>query len=112
MRGLIAALSFALLSACTGDKSALQDRVSFWRAQMSEGVPVGSSVGNIQAWGHVHHVAFDYLEQQHLLYANVESVPESGLKFPCSKWNIILKVSINSAGVSTNNEVSTVGTCV
>ncbi len=64
------------------------------------------------AWGAEHHVKFDFLEQQRWLYANVERVPESGVPFPCSEWNIILTFHLDEQQRSMMNEVSTVGACL
>lgn len=112
MRIALAALVIATLSACTGDNQALQKRVTYWSNALSQGIPIGSSKEVALEWGKNHNVKFDYLEQQHWLYANVEQVPESGIPFPCSQWNIILKVSFDAMGHSVNNEVSKVGACL
>jgi hypothetical protein len=90
----------------------LQERVHFWRDSLAKEVPIGTNKERIMEWGAAHHFKFDYLEKQHWLYANVEAVPEKGIPFPCSQWNIILEISIDKTGHSTNNEVSTVGTCL
>jgi hypothetical protein len=112
MRIVLAALAIATLPACAGDNHILQERVSYWRDALSEGVPIGSSKEAALEWGKSHKVKFDYLEQQHWLYANVEQVPVSGIPFPCSHWNIILKISFDTSDHSMSNEVSQVGTCV
>jgi len=112
MRTVLVALAVAALPACTGDNHTLQDRVAYWRGAISQGVPNGSSREKAMEWAAGHNVKFVYLEQQNWLYANVEQVPESGIPFPCSQWNIILKVAFDATGHSLNNEVSTVGTCL
>lgn len=111
MRIILVALAVVALAACAGDHN-LQDRAAYWRVALTKGVPTGSSKDKAMEWATYHNVKFKYLNQQNLLYANVEQVPESGIPFPCSHWNIILKVSFDGNGYSLNNEVSTVGTCL
>jgi len=112
MRLVLVIVALATLAACAGDRPVLTKRVTFWRDALSQGAPIGSTVEKVREWGTRYHVSFQYLEQQHWLYANVEQVPEEGMPFPCSQWNIILKVTIDPTGHSTENEVSTVGTCL
>lgn len=112
MRLFYAMLIFLILTACANGHSQLQERVTFWQNTLAKEVPIGTSTERIKEWGVAHHIKFDYLELQHWLYANVEAVPEKGIPFPCSEWNIILKISIDVTGHSTKNEVSTVGSCI
>jgi hypothetical protein len=63
-------------------------------------------------WGKDRNVKFDFLEEQRGLYANVEQVPDSGIGFPCSDWNIILKVSLDPNDCTSGSEVRTVGSCL
>jgi hypothetical protein len=112
MRIVLAALVLATLTACAGDNHALQERVTYWRDALSLGVPIGSSKEVALEWAKSHNVKFDYLEQQHWLYANVERIPVSGIQFPCSEWNIILKVSLDATGHSVKNEVRQMGSCI
>ena len=111
MRIVLVALAAALLAACAEEHN-LQERAAYWRVLLSKGVPAGSSKDKAIEWAINHNVKFKYLNQQNLLYANVEQVRESGISFPCSHWNIILKVAFDGNGYSLNNEVSTVGTCL
>jgi len=106
------AIAFTTLLACAGDNHMLKERAAYWREALSQGVPAGSSKQKAMEWAAAHNVKFEYLEQQHWLYANVERIPEPGIPFPCSQWNIILKVTIDATGHSIQNEVSTVGTCL
>jgi hypothetical protein len=112
MRFALVALAIATLPACTGDNHALKERTAYWREALSQGVPTGTSREKALEWAISRNVKFEYLEQQHWLYATVEQVPESGVPFPCSQWNIILKITIDPTGHSVKNEVSTVGTCL
>lgn len=111
MRTVLFALTVVVLPACAGDH-ALQDRAAYWRGALSQGVPTGSSKQKAMEWASGHNVRFTYLNQKNWLYANVEQVPESGIPFPCSHWNIILKVAFDGTGHSLSNEVSTVGICL
>jgi hypothetical protein len=79
---------------------------------MAHDLPVGTSADVIKKWGATHSIKFDDLKAQHWLYANVESVPESGIPFPCSVWNIIIQITIDATNRSTQNKVSTVGSCI
>lgn len=105
-------IGIATLPACAGDNRLLNERTAYWREALLQGVPAGSSKRQAMEWAISRNVKFEYLEQQHWLYANVERVPESGIPFPCSQWNIILKVAIDNNGHSVQNDVSTVGTCL
>jgi len=112
MRIIIAPLIFIALTGCSSGHPKLQERIAFWRNTLAKDVPVGTNAENIRAWGTAHHVKFDYLEQQQWLYANVAKIPEKGIHFPCSEWNIILKITIDSAGRSVKTDVSSVGSCI
>jgi hypothetical protein len=112
MRHLIATLIVITLVGCTHDNTKLQERVAFWRAELARDIPNGTSQERVKEWGAIRKIQFDYLEQQHWLYANIESVPDSGIGLPCSQWNIILKVSVDSSGRTVSNNISTVGTCL
>ncbi len=102
-------IAISVLPTCAGDNQLLQARVTYWQIALSQGIPAGTSKEKAIEWGTAHNVQFDYLEKQHWLYTNVEQVKEAGFPFPCSEWNIILKVTIDAAGLSSNKEVSTVG---
>lgn len=108
----IAVLFTLLLVACANGETKLQERLTFWRGILAKEVPIGTSAENIKKWGLTHKVKLDYLEHQHWLYANVEVVPIDGIPFPCSEWNIILKISIDDTGHSSKNDVSPVGSCL
>lgn len=110
MRIVLVALALVVLTACTRDHN-LQDRAEYWSVALSKGVPTGSSKDKVMEWATGHNVKFTSLNQKNLLYANVEQVAER-IPFPCSHWNIILKVAFDGNGYSLNNQVSTVGTCL
>jgi hypothetical protein len=108
----LVALALFALSACTGRNHALQERIAYWQANLSEGVPVGSNRVAAMTWAASRDVQFQYVEEQHWLYAIVERVPESGIPYPCSQWNIILKVRFDSTGHSTKSDAGAVGSCL
>jgi hypothetical protein len=112
LRGSLALSLVLALTACGGSNAELDARKSFWEEALRTSVPSGSSVQEIAAWGASHGVHFEYLPKQRWLYANVERIPASGIPFPCSEWNIIVKIAMSEAGRSESIEVSTVGKCV
>ena len=111
-RTALVLLALVSLSACTKGNPALQARVAHWQANLSQGVPVGSTREGAMAWAATRNVQFQYVEEQRWLYALVERVPESGIPFPCSQWSIILKVNFDATGHTTKSDVGTVGTCL
>jgi len=98
--------------ACSTDNSVLNARVKYWQTLLNNEVPIGTDIEKIKIWGESKNIKFDYMKQQKWLYSNVEQIPVKGIKFPCSEWNIILKIIINNNGKSVENEVSKVGSCV
>lgn len=112
MRFLTIALFALALMGCTQGNSHARERADFWRAEMARDIPPGTAKEKAIQWGKGRNVKFDFLEQQRWLYANVEHVPDSGIGFPCSDWNIILKVSLDANDRTIGNEVSTVGSCI
>jgi hypothetical protein len=111
MKKILIVATFFLAS-CTGDNVKLRERVSYWEHALAQGVPVGASKESAIAWGAKNSVKFDYLAVQNWLYANAEQVPESGIPFPCSSWNIILRIQLGTDGTAVSNNVSQVGSCV
>jgi hypothetical protein len=104
---------FALaLTGCTQGNSHARERAEFWKAELAHNIPLGTTKEKAIQWGKDRNVKFEFLEEQHWLYANVEHVPDSGIGFPCSDWNIILKVSLDANDRTTGREVSTVGSCI
>jgi hypothetical protein len=107
-----ALISASLVLGCASDQSKVQERIAFWKETLAREVPLGTPADQIQEWGSAHKIKFDYLEKQRWLYAIAEMIPETGIRFPCSQWNIILKISIDGGGRSVKNDVSAVGSCV
>lgn len=112
MKTLIIIILSTMLFSCSTDHGELNARVKYWQTLLDNEVPYGTDIEKIKKWGESKNIKFDYLKQQKWLYSNVEQIPVKGIKFPCSEWNIILKIIINSNGKSIKNEVSKVGSCV
>lgn len=114
--GLMRVLTFVLfafaLMGCTQGNFRACERAEFWRAEIARDIPLGTTKEKAIQWGKDHNVKFDFLEKQRWLYANVEQVSDSGIGFPCSDWNITLKVSLDANDRATGSEVSTVGSCL
>lgn len=110
-RTALATLALVALSAC-GRNQALQERLAYWQASLSEGVPLGSTREAAMGWAATREVQFQYVEDQRWLYALVERVPEAGIPFPCSHWSIILKVNFDSTGRAIKRDVGSLGSCL
>lgn len=104
-------LSLAFMG-CTSENTRLNERTKFWKSELAHNIPTGTPKEKAIQWGEKHQVKFDLLEKQNWLYANVERVPDSGIGFPCSEWNIILKVFTGADGNSIGNEVTALGSCI
>ena len=112
MRLVLAAAILFTLAGCSHGDAQLQQRVAYWKGALSRDVPPGTRADTAMAWGVAHGVRFTYYDQQRWLYANAERVPVSGFKFPCSEWNIILTIPIDSDGRSLPYKIDTVGSCI
>jgi hypothetical protein len=93
MRFLTMIMFSLALMGCAQGNSHARERAEFWKAELARDIPPGTAKDNAIQWGKDRNVKFDFLEKQRMLYANVEHVPDSGIGFPCSDWNIILEVS-------------------
>ena len=104
----------SILTACSNRPSSrVQDRLNYWRSSLAHDIPPGTRISAAREWFRARHIKVDFLEKQRWLYANVESVPNlSRIPFPCSDWNIIIKIPIDAADDTVENDVSTVGTCL
>jgi len=101
----------ALLASGCGTTPDVKARVIYWESSLSSEAPVGSSKEQLIHWGENHGVSFTYLDQQHVLYAIAEKIPDpSGIV--CTQWNITLQVSLNVNNVSTQQKVGSVGSCL
>jgi hypothetical protein len=112
MRHIIAMLIVITLVGCAHGNTNLRERTAFWRAELARDIPTGTPQAKVKEWGITRNVRFDYLEKQRWFSANVELVPDSGIGFPCSHWNILLKIAIDANGRTVSSDVSVVGSCV
>jgi len=90
----------------------LKKKVTFWSAEIARDILDGTSQEKVKEWCAIRKIKFDYLEKQHLLNTNIESITVSGIAFHCSEWNIFLKVTLDFNGRTASNNVSTAGSCV
>jgi hypothetical protein len=109
--GISLVIAVVVLAGCKHD-SKLDKRVVYWENTLNHDLPVGTNADEIKKWGASHNIKFDHLKTQQWLYANVEIVPETGITFPCSAWNIIIKITIDDKNKSVKNNISTVGSCI
>jgi hypothetical protein len=109
---LLGICTLVVLVGCSQHNRELQERVTYWKTELTSSVPKGTPKENILQWGHGRQIRFEYLEKQHWLYANVEHQADAGSGFPCSGWNIILVVILDEHGRSIRNEIHPVGACI
>ena len=112
MRNVIIASGFCLLLAACGQSpnAKVTERIDYWRASLAHHVPPGSAKSAAQEWLRTQHLKVTFLEQQHWIYANVETIRDQ--TFPCSAWNIIVKIPVSADGRTIKNDVSAVGSCL
>lgn len=111
---LLLLLLVAVLGAvgCKRNAPAVKERIAFWENTLQTEVPVGSSKNQILRWGDERHVPFIYIPEKRWFYAIVEKLPEPGIPFPCSEWNITVQITLDSTDHSIANHVGMVGSCV
>jgi hypothetical protein len=112
MRTILISLMTLVLLGCGGKEPDLKGRRAYWEGELARNAPVGSSKDAILTWAASRGVHFNDDHTQQRLYANVEQIPEPGIPFPCSEWNIIVQISMDSNNRSTSNNVSQVGSCL
>jgi len=105
-------LAIVFLTSCAEDQTQLHARIADWQQRLEVAVPVGKPRSDIEAWAVAHGLRLEYLPAQNEMYGNVEQVPVKGIKFPCSQWNIIVSVHLDSSGDAVRNEVRAVGSCL
>jgi hypothetical protein len=93
-----------------GTPTALDERVSYWRAIVSQELPIGSSREEIEAWGIRRGIALTYTETVHWLAGTLEDVvvPQEG---PCNTWNIGVVVRLDERNRSKRQVVGATGIC-
>jgi hypothetical protein len=50
----------------------LKKKVAFWSAEIARDILNGTSQEKLKEWCAIRKIKFDYLENQHLLYPNIE----------------------------------------
>jgi hypothetical protein len=90
--------------------TALDERVSYWRATVTQELPIGSSREDIEAWGVRRGIALKYTEQPHWLAGRLEDVvvPNEG---PCDTWNIGIVVTLDDHNRSKKQNVGATKIC-
>jgi hypothetical protein len=83
-----------------------------WDATIEKQVPIGTGRSKVEAWVAANTILLRYDADRNQLYGVVEKVPEPGLKFPCSDWNVIVEIRFDTRGRVLNHFVHTVGTCL
>ncbi len=102
-----------LLSGCGENTNPLLDeRMQYWEVTLESNVTKGASRESIEQWALKNSIEFIENPETKKLYANVETITDSGIGFPCSKWNIILEIQLDENEVSIGHSISSVGTCV
>ncbi|TKB45972.1 hypothetical protein [Thalassotalea mangrovi] len=102
-----------LLSACSKNNNHLLDeRMQYWEITLESNVTKGTSRESIKQWALKNSIEFFENPETKSLYANVETIADSGIGFPCSEWNIILEIQLDDNEVSIGHSISSVGTCV
>jgi hypothetical protein len=90
----------------------LDEHITHWRQILADEIPIGSTEENILSWGKQHKVEFIHLTKTRLYAANVERVRVGWPGLPCWEWNIIIDITLGASGLSTQQSVSTVGSCL
>lgn len=112
MHSLSIAFFMVMLIGCTSHNAHVKERADYWKSDLDTNIPAGTTSAKAIEWGISKNIKFDYLPSKNWLYSNVERVPDSGIGFPCSEWNIMLKVILDANGYAVKNEVSAVGSCI
>jgi hypothetical protein len=109
MARLVIAVLLTLIACawCSRDRANIDARVQYWKATLQP-KPCWSDSRGPGGAGSAPGIKFDYLPHQIELYANM--VPESGPKFPCSEWNIIVAINLDSDSHAVGRNVRPVGT--
>jgi hypothetical protein len=94
----------------TSTTTALDGRVTYWRATVTQELPIGSSREDIEAWGVRRGIALKYTEQLHWLAGDLEDlvVPNEG---PCDTWNIGVVVTLDDHNRSKKQSVGATKIC-
>lgn len=112
MKMIFAILIVLSLTSCREGSAHLDAQVKTWDRTITQDLPVGSSTVQIEQWGKVHKIHFTHRPEDHQFSANVEKFPVTGIRFPCTNWNVIVLIKLDQSGHSTKNNVYGVGDCL
>ena len=108
MRRIVLVTLVLTTSACAAYAAHLEDRRVFWEQRLAREIPPGTDRNTILTWAASGQIHMYENAQQRILYATVEVVRYKGLiPYSCGRGDIIVRVTLDSAGHSLENEVST-----
>ena len=90
----------------------IQKRVAYWESLIDKEIPTGTRKENVEQWGQQQHLKLEWIPSKNMLDANVEQLPDAGIGFPCSSWNIIVDIYIGNDGSSLRRKVHSIGNCI
>ena len=98
------------LVGCRSTVTPLDERVSYWKAIVTQELPIESSREDIEAWAARRGIALTYTEKLHWLTGNLEDVvvPQEG---PCDIWNIGVVVRLDDHSRSKKQTVGATKIC-
>lgn len=79
-------------------------RVALWQQTVDRDIPPGTGQREIIEWGLKNDVTLHLLQKRDL-YGLIETMEPEGINFPCSRWNIILEITMNPAKESVRQKV-------
>lgn len=111
---VIIGVCLGIFSAITGQitHQRIQERKSYWTKLMETEIPIGSTSQEIEEWNKRHDLNMRWVGGRDFYNGNVEQVPDAGIGFPCSQWNVIIDIHVGLDGKSTSQNVHSVGTCI
>ena len=94
--------------------SRINERKAYWEAAIDSEIPTGTTKESIETWATSRHLKdrLVWEPDKSLLEVNVERVPNAGILFPCSDWNLIFNLYLGETGTLIRREVHVIGSCV
>jgi hypothetical protein len=90
----------------------LDEHVTHWRQIVADELPIGSTKESILSWGKQHKVEFMQLTETRLYAPHLEKVPVGWPGLPCWEWNIVIDIALGENGLSTQQRIFPVGSCI
>jgi hypothetical protein len=111
---VIIVVCLCIFSGITGHitNSRIQKRIAYWKTLISEEIPIGTTKERMEQWGKQRHLNLTWIPSRNFFDTTVERVPDAGIGFPCSEWNIIIDIQMGNNGTSAKQKVHSVGSCV